>query len=138
MVRPIVRSRILLQRPAEPATPEDAPLGQDLLDTLAAHAEECVGLAANMVGASKAVIAFCDERRGRDVVMYNPRITRKAGPYEATEGCLSLPGERTVTRYRRITVEFDDEGFRHRTASYEGYTAQIIQHEVDHCAGVLI
>ncbi len=138
MIRPIVHSRIVLQRPAEPAVSADAQLGQDLLDTLAAHADECVGMAANMVGVSKAVIVFHDEARGQDVLMFNPQITRKTGPYEAVEGCLSLPGQRTVTRYRRITVEYDDEGFCHRTARYEGYIAQIIQHEVDHCAGVLI
>ena len=138
MIRPIMHSRIVLQRPAESAVPADVPLGQDLLDTLAAHADECAGMAANMVGVSKAVIVFHDEGRGQDVLMFNPRITRKTGPYETVEGCLSLPGQRTVTRYRRITVEFDDESFRHRTARYEGYTAQIIQHEVDHCAGVLI
>ena len=138
MIRPIVHSRIVLQRPAEPAVSADAQLGQDLLDTLAAHADECVGMAANMVGVSKAVIVFHDEARGQDVLMFNPQITRKTGPYEAVEGCLSLPGQRTVTRYRRITVEYDDEGFCHRTARYEGYIAQIIQHEVDHCSGVLI
>ena len=138
MIRPIVHSRIVLQRPAEPAVSADAQLGQDLLDTLAAHADECVGMAANMVGVSKAVIVFHDEARGQDVLMFNPQITRKTGPYEAVEGCLARPGQRAVTRYRRITVEYDDEDFRHRTARYEGYTAQIIQHEVDHCAGVLI
>lgn len=138
MIRPIVHSRIVLRRPAEPATPEDASLGQDLLDTLAAHADECVGMAANMVGVSKAIVIFHDEARGENVLMYNPRITQRTGPYETVEGCLCLPGQRTTTRYRRITVEFDDESFRHRTARYEGYTAQIIQHEVDHCAGVLI
>ena len=138
MIRPIVHSRIVLQRPAEPAVSADAQLGQDLLDTLAAHADECVGMAANMVGVSKAVIVFHDEARGQAVLMFTPQITRKTGPYEAVEGCLSLPGQRTVTRYRRITVEYDDEGFCHRTARYEGYIAQIIQHEVDHCAGVLI
>ncbi len=138
MIRPIAHSRIILRRPAEPATPADAVLGQDLLDTLAAHADECVGMAANMIGVSKAVIVFHDESRGKDMLMYNPRITQQTGPYETVEGCLSLPGQRDVTRYRCITVEYDDENFRHRTARYEGYTAQIIQHEVDHCAGVLV
>ena len=95
MIRPIVHSRIVLQRPAEPAVSADAQLGQDLLDTLAAHADECVGMAANMVGVSKAVIVFHDEARGQDVLMFNPQITRKTGPYEAVEGCLSLPGQPT-------------------------------------------
>ena len=131
MIRPVVHSRIILRRPSDPAAPDD-------VDTLAAHADECVGMAANMIGVSKAVIVFHDEKRGKDVLMFNPRIVQKAGPYETAEGCLSLSGRRTATRYRRITVEFDDESFRHRTARYEGYTAQIIQHKVDHCAGVLI
>ncbi len=138
MVRDIVHSKLLLRQPSEPATPADASVGQDLLDTLAAHADECVGMAANMIGARKRVIVFHDEATGTDVIMYNPRIMRRTGEYTATEGCLSLPGVREATRWRTITVEFDDKGFRHRTRSYSGWTAQIIQHEIDHCDGILI
>ena len=138
MIRPIICDPILLMKPSRPASFVDREVIQDMKDTLRANSHKCVGMAANMVGVSKAVIVFHDEARGQDVLMFNPQITRKTGPYEAVEGCLSLPGQRAVTRYRRITVEYDDEDFRHRTARYEGYTAQIIQHEVDHCAGVLI
>lgn len=137
MERQIVRSRIMLSRPAAPATREDAALAQDLLDTLVAHETTCAGMAANMVGQSKAIIAFFDERK-RPQVMLNPRITRQDGPYQTEEGCLSLEGTRPTTRYRRITVAWQDLDLHEHTASYQGFVAEVIQHECDHLAGIVI
>lgn len=136
MIRPIVTSPIMLRLPSVDATSADAQIGQDLLDTLAAHAHECVGMAANMVGQRKRVIVVQDGSRAR--LMYNPVIVERANEYQAEEGCLSLPGTRPVTRWRRIRVGYLDEAFTPRTETFTGYTAQIIQHEIDHCDGVLI
>ena len=136
MIRPIVTSPLMLRMPSVDATPEDAATGQDLLDTLAAHAHECVGMAANMVGVRKRIIVVQDGPRAR--LMYNPVVLERANEYEAEEGCLSLPGTRPATRYRRIKVSYLDESFRPVTKTFTGYTAQIIQHEVDHCDGILI
>lgn len=136
MERTIVRSRILLSRPSEPATPEDAAVGQDLLDTLEANKDRCVGLAANMIGIRKCVIAVSDN--GTPLLMYNPHILDKSGPFDTEEGCLSLDGVRPTTRYRKIRVRYFDEGFIERTRQFTGWTAQIIQHEVDHCNGIII
>lgn len=136
MIRPIVTSPILLRMPASDATPEDAAIGQDLLDTLAAHAHECVGMAANMIGQLKRIIVVQDGPRVR--LMYNPRITERSAPYQTEEGCLSLTGTRPATRYRRIAVDYLDEAFRPRSGVFTGYTAQIIQHEIDHCNGIVI
>ena len=136
MIRPIVTSPIMLRLPSVDATSADAQIGQDLLDTLAAHAHECVGMAANMVGQRKRVIVVQDGSRAR--LMYNPVIVERANEYQAEEGCLSLPGTRPVTRRRRIRVGYLDEAFTPRTETFTGYTAQIIQHEIDHCDGVLI
>ena len=136
MIRPIVTSPIMLRMPSVDATPEDAAIGQDLLDTLAAHVHECVGMAANMIGQRKRIIVVQDGPRA--LLMYNPVILEHANEYQAEEGCLSLPGTRPATRWRSIRVEYFDESFRPVTKTFAGYTAQIIQHEIDHCNGVLI
>lgn len=136
MIRPIVTSPMMLRMPSVDATRDDAAIGQDLLDTLAAHTHECVGMAANMIGQRKRIIVVQDGPRAR--LMYNPVIVERANEYQTKEGCLSLPGTRPATRFRRIRVSYLDEGFTSRTETFTGYTAQIIQHEVDHCDGVLI
>lgn len=118
------------------ATPADGPIGQDLLDTLAAHKDECVGLAANMIGQLKRIIAVDDN--GTPLLMFNPQITQRSGLFQTSEGCLSLPGQRPCARYRSITVSYQDASFRPRTRRFTGWTAQIIQHEVDHCQGIVI
>ncbi len=136
MIRPIVRDPLFLARKSVQATEADRQIIRDLQDTLRAHLEECVGMAANMIGEGKRIIIFRD---GPVLtVMVNPRITARSGAFEAEEGCLSLPGLRKATRYRRITVRYQDEGFRSRTGTFEGFAAQIIQHEIDHCDGILI
>ena len=136
MIRPIVTSPMMLRMPSVDATPEDAATGQDLLDTLAAHTHECVGMAANMIGVRKRIIVVQDGPRAR--LMYNPVVLERANDYETEEGCLSLPGTRPAIRYRRIKVSYLDESFQPVTKTFTGYTAQIIQHEVDHCDGILI
>lgn len=136
MERPIIRSRIFLSRPSEPATPDDAPIGKDLLDTLEANKARCVGLAANMIGAHKRIIAVSDN--GAPLLMYNPQMLQQSGPFETEEGCLSLDGVRPTTRYRKIRVRYADEQFVERTRLFKGWTAQIIQHEIDHCDGIII
>lgn len=136
MIRPIVTSPMMLRMPSVDATPEDAATGKDLLDTLAAHTHECVGMAANMIGVRKRIIVVQDGPRAR--LMYNPIVLERANEYETEEGCLSLPGTRPATRYRRIKVSYLDESFQPVTKTFTGYTAQIIQHEVDHCDGILI
>ena len=137
MVRELVHDPMLLGVKSKPATKQDAVIARDLLDTLTAHSETCVGMAANMIGKTVRIIAFNDN--GRYTVMYNPEITGKSAPYETEEGCLSLLGApRKTMRYRTIKVKFQDSGFQWKTKSYTGFTAQIIQHEVDHCNGVLI
>lgn len=136
MIKPIMTNRMFLSLPSSAATAADAQTAQDLLDTLAAHAHECVGMAANMIGTAKRIIVFDDE--GTPRVMFNPEIISRSGAYEAEEGCLSLPGHRQTTRYRTIKVRFEDLDFRTREQTFTGFTAQIIQHEIDHCNGVLI
>ncbi len=136
MVRNIVHDPLLLAQRSEPAAESDLPAAADLLDTLRAHLDGCVGMAANMIGLRKRIIVFCDGPML--TVMFNPRITAKEGGYEAEEGCLSLAGVRKTRRWRRITVAYLDRRFRPRTGTYEGFTAQIIQHEIDHCDGILI
>lgn len=136
MQRDIVRSPIALRMPAVPATAADVQVAQDLLDTLAAHAAECVGLAANMIGERAAVIAFADGKRRR--AMLNPEIVEASDPYETEEGCLSLSGVRPCTRYQRIRVRYQDEQLVWHQERFSGYTAEIIQHEIDHCHGVVI
>ncbi len=136
MVREIMRDTFFLSQPSAPATPDDLPVGQDLLDTLAAHKEGCVGMAANMIGVSKRIIAF--DNGGQYMVMYNPEIIKRSEPYEAEEGCLSLTGTRPARRWRSIKVQYQNEKFQVRLKTFTGWTAQIIQHEIDHCSGVLI
>ena len=139
MQRPIMTSVSFLRRPAEPATADDLPIADDLRDTLEANRSRCVGMAANMIGEAKAIIAFVDEEMGgRITVIFNPRITAADGAFDTSEGCLSLKGERRTLRYRRIEVEYQDRRMRERHATFTGWTAQIIQHEVDHCNGIII
>ena len=139
MQRPIMTSRSFLRTPSEEAAPGDEITAQDLVDTLEANRSRCVGMAANMIGVGKRIIAFVDEDLGgRITVMFNPVITGADGAYETEEGCLSLTGERRTMRYRRIEVDYQDRRFRARHATFTGFTAEIIQHEVDHCNGIII
>ena len=136
MVRPIMKDIIFLAQKSKPATAEDLIVAEDLLDTLRAHRDGCVGLAANMIGVLKRIIVFdCD---GTDMVMFNPEIIKKSEPYETEEGCLSLDGVRKTKRWRSIKVRWQTPEFQTRIKTFTGWTAQIIQHEVDHCDGVLI
>lgn len=136
MIRPIVHDTDFLSRRAAEALPADRSVGQDLLDTLRANQERCVGLAANMIGECLRIIAVNDEGTLR--VMYNPEIVRRSRPYETREGCLSLSGERAVTRYACIRLRWQDEQLAWHEQAFLGLTAQIIQHECDHCEGVLV
>ena len=131
-----MKDPIFLAQKSAPATKEDLQVAQDLLDTLTAHKDGCVGMAANMIGVSKRIIAFDNE--GKYMVMFNPEIVKRSEPYEAEEGCLSLPGTRKAKRYRSIKVQYQNEQFQTRLKTFTGWTAQIIQHEIDHCNGVLI
>ena len=136
MIQEIMRDEAFLSQKAEPATLEDLPVAQDLLDTLTAHKDGCVGMAANMIGVCKRIIAFDNE--GKYMVMFNPEIIKKSGPYEAEEGCLSLTGTRKARRWQSIKVQYQNGQFQTRFKTFTGWTAQIIQHEIDHCEGVLI
>ena len=136
MIQPIMKDPIFLAQKSAPATKEDLQVAQDLLDNLTAHKDGCVGMAANMIGVSKRIIAFDNE--GKYMVMFNPEIVKRSEPYEAEEGCLSLPGTRKAKRYRSIKVQYQNEQFQTRFKTFTGWTAQIIQHEIDHCNGVLI
>lgn len=136
MIRQIVHDPLFLAVKSDQATEADRPVITDLLDTLRANLDRCVGMAANMIGVRKRIIVFCNEPLL--MIMINPQITAKSGEYEAEEGCLSLEGTRKTKRYRKITVRYQDQLFRQRVGTFEGFTAQIIQHEIDHCDGVLI
>ena len=136
MIQPIMKDPLFLGVKSQPATPEDLQVGQDLLDTLAVHREGCVGMAANMIGVRKRVIVFDNE--GTDMLMFNPVILKSEGPYEAEEGCLSLPGIRKTKRFQKIKVQYQNAAFQTRIKTFTGWTAQIIQHEIDHCDGILI
>ena len=136
MIREICRDTFFLARKAAPATADDLAAAQDLLDTLTAHRDGCVGMAANMIGICRSIIAFDNE--GGYEVMFNPVIVRKSGAYEAEEGCLSLVGRRKTTRFQTIKVQWQNEKFQTRLKTFTGWTAQIIQHEIDHCEGILI
>ena len=139
MQRPIMTSLSFLRRPAAPPGADDLPIADDLRDTLEANRSRCVGMAANMIGEAKAIIVFVDEELGgRITVIFNPRITAADGAFDTSEGCLSLKGERRTLRYRRIEVDYQDRCMRDRHATFTGWTAQIIQHEVDHCNGIII
>ena len=125
-----------LSQKAEPATPEDLPVAADLLETLQAHKAGCVGMAANMIGENKRIIAFDNE--GEYMIMFNPEIIKRSGLYEAEEDCLSLSGTRRAKRWKSIKVQYQNGKFQTRYKTFTGWTAQIIQHEIDHCEGVLI
>ena len=136
MIREICRDETFLAQKAVPATADDLATAQDLLDTLTAHKDGCVGMAANMIGVCKRIIAFDNE--GTYMVMFNPVIIRQSGPYEAQEGCLSLTGVRKTKRFQTIKVQWQNEQFQTRLKTFTGWTAEIIQHEIDHCEGILI
>ena len=137
MIKELIHDPILLARKSEVATKEDLQVAQDLLDTLVAHKDGCVGMAANMIGVCKRIIAFDND--GTYMVMFNPEIIKKSGAYDAEEGCLSLlGGPRKTKRYQKIKVEYQNTNLQKRIKSYDGWTAQIIQHEIDHCNGILI
>ena len=137
MVQELIHDPLLLARPSPPATAEDLPIARDLLDTLAFHRDSCVGMAANMIGQTKCIIVFdCD---GKLMTMLNPEIISASGEYETEEGCLSLlGGPRKTKRFQKIKVRYQTEAFQTRLKTFTGWTAQIIQHEVDHCNGILI
>ena len=136
MIREICRDETFLAQKAAPATADDLATAQDLLDTLTAHRDGCVGMAANMIGVCKRIIAFDNE--GTYMVMFNPVIIRQSGPYEAQEGCLSLSGVRKTKRFQTVKVQWQNEQFQTRLKTFTGWTAEIIQHEIDHCEGILI
>ena len=141
MIKELTHDPIFLAGKSEIATKEDLPVAQNLLDTLMAHKETCVGMAANMIGAKKRIIAFLDESGRAPVytVMLNPEIIKKDGAYDTEEGCLSLLGDpRKCKRYKTIKVQYQTAEMQTRLKTYTGWTAQIIQHEVDHCNGILI
>lgn len=137
MVKPLMHDPIFLARKSAPATRDDLPVAQDLLDTLTAHKETCVGMAANMIGVCKRIIAFDNE--GTYMVMLNPEIVKSSGEYDTEESCLSLlGGPRKCKRYQKIKVQYQTLDRQSRLKTFTGWTAQIIQHEIDHCNGVLI
>ena len=136
MVREIVKDPARLTQRADYAGVEDLETARDLLDTLAAHRDDCVGMAANMIGVNRRVSVF--ENDGADMVMFNPEIVKASGPYEAEEGCLSLSGARRTRRWQTIKVRYQNELFQTRLKTFTGWTAEIIQHEIDHCEGILI
>ena len=136
MVREICKDEVFLAQKAEPATADDLVVAQDLLETLAAHKDGCVGMAANMIGVGKRIIAFDNE--GEYMVMFNPIIVKQSGMYEAEEGCLSLTGTRKAKRFQTIKVQWQNEKFQTRLKTFTGWTAEIIQHEIDHCEGIII
>ena len=136
MIRPIMHDPLFLAQKSEHATEADRQVITDLVDTLRANLDRCVGMAANMIGEKKRIIVFCNGPM--QMVMVNPQITAKSGEYETEEGCMSLAGVRKTKRFQKITVEYQDQAFHPRTGSFDGFTAQIIQHEIDHCDGILI
>jgi peptide deformylase len=141
MIRELMHDPIFLAGKSQEATKDDVQIAEDLLDTLKSHSEGCVGMAANMIGVKKRIIAFLDEsgRVPTYSVMFNPEIIKKDGAYDTEEGCLSLlGGPRPCKRYRSIKVKYQTVEMQTRIKTYTGWTAQIIQHEVDHCNGVLI
>lgn len=136
MIRPICKDTIILSKKSDPATTADRSVVEDLMDTLTANADRCVGMAANMIGVNRRIITF---RIGTiNIPMINPVIIKRVGPYETEEGCLSLDGVRKTTRYRSINVEFLDRNFEKQKQTFTDFPAQIIQHEIDHCNGILI
>ncbi|CAH1205378.1 Peptide deformylase 1 [Paenibacillus auburnensis] len=136
MIRPICKDMNILSQRSAPATREDMQVVDDLLDTLRANEDRCVGMAANMIGVNKRIIVF--SIGPMNIPMINPVITKRTGPYETEEGCLSLEGVRQTLRYQSIEIEFFDRNFKQHKQVFTGLTAQIIQHEVDHCEGIII
>ena len=138
MIRSIMKDEFFLAQKSVPAVncEEDIQVARDLLETLEAHKEGCVGMAANMIGVSKRIIAFDNE--GSYMVMFNPEIVKYSDRYEAEEGCLSLTGTRKTKRWKSIKVQYQNEQFQTRFKTFTGWTAQIIQHEIDHCNGIII
>ena len=136
MICEICKDEFFLRLPSKEATAEDMDIAQNLLDTLEAHRDGCVGMAANMIGVSKRIIAFDCE--GKYMVMFNPVILKKEGPYQAEEGCLSLAGSRKTERFQSVKVQWQNEKFQTRVKTFTGWTAQIIQHEIDHCNSIVI
>jgi len=136
MIKPIMRDIFFLNQKSEPATENDKQVAIDLLDTLKANEAGCVGMAANMIGVKKQIIAV--NMGIVNVAMFNPKIVRKSGKYETEEGCLSLDGVRPCTRYKEIEVEYQDMNFKKQKQKYSGWIAQIIQHECDHLEGIII
>ena len=136
MVKQIVRDIFFLGQPSKPATKADIQIGKDLQDTLQANRERCVGMAANMIGVNKAIIVVA--AGPFQFAMVNPVITKKSGEYQTEESCLSLDGARNCTRYKEIEVDYLDQNFKPQHGKYSGWTAQIIQHEIDHCNGIII
>lgn len=136
MIFEICKDEFFLRLPSREATAEDMDVARNLLDTLEAHSDGCVGMAANMIGVSKRIIAFDCE--GTYMVMFNPVILKKEGAYQTEEGCLSLSGSRRTERFQSIKVQWQNEKFQTRAKTFTGWTAQIIQHEIDHCNGILI
>ena len=137
MIKEVIHDPIFLARKSEMATIEDLQVAQDLLDTLIANKDGCVGMAANMIGVSKRIIVFDNE--GTYMTMFNPEIIKKSGPYDTEEGCLSLlGGPRPCKRYQTIKVQWQNEQGKTRIKTFTGWPAQIIQHEIDHCNGIII
>ena len=136
MIKPIVKDMLFLGQKSERATKSDVNIIKDLQDTLAANSETCVGMAANMIGYKKRIIIV--NVGFVNMIMVNPRIVKKAFPFETEEGCLSLEGIRKTTRYKEIEVEFEDINFKKQRKKFTDWTAQIIQHEIDHCEGIII
>ena len=136
MIRDICKDEAFLAQKAQRSTPEDLAVATDLLETLEHHQEDCVGMAANMIGVNKRIIAF--ENEGSYMVMFNPEIIKRSDPYDTEEGCLSLTGVRPAKRWRTIKVRWENEKFQERIKTFTGWTAQIIQHEIDHCEGIII
>ena len=136
MIRDICKDEVFLAQKAEPATLGDVQVAADLLETLEHHKAGCVGMAANMIGINKRINAFDNE--GSYMVMFNPEIVKKSEPYDTEEGCLSLTGVRPAKRWKTIKVRWQNEKFQERLKTFTGWTAQIIQHEIDHCEGIII
>ena len=137
MIKEIVHDPVFLAQKSSAATADDVGVAKDLLDTLENNKSVCVGMAANMIGVKKRVIVFDDN--GKYTVMFNPEIVKKSGPYDTEEGCLSLAGgPRKTKRYKSIKVRWQNSDFQTRIRNFEGFTAEIIQHEIDHTDGILI
>lgn len=136
MIQPICKDVFFLSRPSRPAQIQDSAIGADLLDTLKANQERCVGMAANMIGQAVRIIVLDND--GEDMLMFNPEILKREGAYQAEEGCLSLEGTRKTERFRKIKVRYQNEAFQTRIRTFQDFPAQIIQHECDHLEGKII